>query len=157
MKFRRIQLMIGGALLLSTGAIAQTAPMQTSPPAAIAPRAAASAITDAASLEAGANSFTESQARGRFEDAGFTAIQGLTKDDAGFWRGRGMRNGATTDIAMDFQGRIAAGPGIALLGTRSGTGTPRDGTPGNPPGTAAGRALDRAVGTPAPSPTVPTR
>jgi len=147
-------------------------------------------IVDASALESGANSFTEGQARARLEDAGFTNLQDLRKDDAGFWRARAMQGGAATEVAMDFRGRIASGPGVANLGTASrGTrtdttgatapsgraesgsrpdGTPGnppstmtgravdrmqgetprpDGTPGNPPGTAAGRALDRATGT----------
>jgi hypothetical protein len=120
-------------------------------------RADRSAVVDAAALEAGANSFTEGQARSRLEDAGFTNVQNLRKDDAGFWRGRATRGGTSTDVALDFRGRIAAGPGVANLGPASGaagagtrgtdaTARP-DGTPGNPPGTAAGRALDRATGT----------
>lgn len=118
---------------------------------------------DATALESGANSFTEGQARSRFEDAGFTDVQDLRKDDAGFWRGRASRGGTSTEVALDFRGRIAAGPGAANLGTASrGTGTDRtgadartgaadrtarpDGTPGNPPSTATGRAVDRMQG-----------
>ncbi len=96
----------------------------STPPAVLSPsgpgprsEAPREGIVDAAMLESGANSFTEGQASGRFEAAGFTAIQGLNKDEAGFWRGRGMRNGATTDLAMDFRGRIAVGPAAAALPT----------------------------------------
>jgi hypothetical protein len=120
-------------------------------------------VVDAAALESGANSFTEGQARARFEDAGFTNLQDLRKDDAGFWRARATQGGASTEIAMDFRGRIASGPGVANLGTASrgtgtdttGTATPSgraesgsrpDGTPGNPPSTATGRAVDRMQG-----------
>lgn len=94
-----------------------------------APRADAegTSIVDASRLEPGSNSFTEGQAQGRFEDAGFTGIQGLVKDDAGFWRARGTRNGSTVDIAMDFQGRIAAGSGVATL-PRQGSSTGARGT-----------------------------
>lgn len=176
-----IKLAILGALVASTGSMAQTMPAQpgittvppvTSPsvpnraPTAVAPATSrtpstTTGVVEAGMLEAGANSFTESQAMGRFEAAGFTNIQGLTKDAAGFWRGRGSRSGAVTDIAMDFQGRIAAGAGVMTLGNSTRTTAPmaapaRDGTPGNPPGTAAGRAMDRATGTP-PATTTPTR
>jgi|GEM_PF-1166980 len=143
-----------------------------------------SRVVDASALESGANSFTEGQARARLEEAGFTNLQDLRLDEAGFWRGRGTQGGTATDVAMDFRGRIASGSGLANLGNRAATGgtaqpgraesgarpdgtpgnppstatgravdraqgeTPRpDGTPGNPPGTAAGRALDRATGT----------
>lgn len=115
-------------------------------------------LVEASALEAGANSFTEGQARSRLEEAGFTAIEGLAKDDQGFWRGRGMHNGQVNEVAMDFRGRIAAGPHLAALGnaaTRSGsgpaagTGSARpDGTPGNPPSTAVGRGVDALQGQP---------
>jgi hypothetical protein len=112
-------------------------------------------LVEASALEAGANSFTEGQARSRMEDAGFTAIEGLAKDDQGFWRGRGMRNGQVNEVALDFRGRIAAGTTLGALGSAvtggsatTGTTSSRpDGTPGNPPGTAASRALDSAAGT----------
>ncbi len=157
-------------------ALAQQSRQPDAPPAATAPgattrdvapteardRADRSNIVDAAALESGANSFTEGQARARFERAGFTDVQDLRKDDAGFWRGRANRGGTAIDVALDFRGRIAAGPGVAALGTASrGTGADRtgadartgagsgerpDGTPGNPPSTATGRAVDRMQG-----------
>ncbi|MGG5823493.1 hypothetical protein [Falsiroseomonas sp. HW251] len=162
---------IGGA----GGAAAQQPRQPDQAPAATAPAttprdtaaptdrrdAERSSIVDASALETGANSFTEGQARARLEDAGFTNLQDLRKDDAGFWRARAMRAGASTEVALDFRGRIAAGPGVANLGAgrnsnadRAGpAATPRadssarpDGTPGNPPSTATGRAVDRAQG-----------
>lgn len=125
---------------------AATPPVASRPPAATSPTAAApradapaTAVVDARLLEAGANSFTEGQAKARFEEAGFTAIQGLVRDDAGFWRARGMRNGAAIDLAMDFRGRIAAGPGVATLprqasaaGARGVTAVPPASTPATP-------------------------
>lgn len=116
----------------------------------------------------GANSFTEGQARSRIEDAGFTGVTDLQKDDQGIWRGKATRGGAPADVAFDFQGNIFAGgravsgagavqggstanpPGTAVgraVDGATGTATRPDGTPGNPPGTAAGRAVDRTVGT----------
>lgn len=120
-------------------------------------------IVEPSALESGANSFTEGQARARFEEAGFTDLQDLRKDDAGFWRARGSQGGSSTEVAMDFRGRVASGPGVASLGSASrGTGSDRtgsaaqsdrsdstsrpDGTPGNPPSTMTGRAVDRAQG-----------
>ena len=44
-----------------------------------------------------------------------------------------------TTAAAALNGILAAFPDAAIA--------PRDGTPGNPPGTAAGRAADRALGT----------
>lgn len=91
---------------------------------------------------AGANSFTEGQAQSRFEDAGFRDVTGLQKDEQGIWRGRAMRNGMPTDVALDFKGEVFSGTAATV-----GTATSRDRTPGNPPGTAAGRAADQALGT----------
>lgn len=55
---------------------------------------------------AGANSFTEGQARSRMEDAGFSNLTGLHKDDQGIWRGRGMRSGQSVDVSLDYQGNV---------------------------------------------------
>ncbi len=155
MRAGTLGLLIIGTLAAGSGAWAQTAP--AAPPSSMAPaipsvaippvqntmpRAAAPAtvtplvtttpsiIVEAATLEAGANSFTESQAKGRFEAAGFSGVQGLSKDEAGFWRARGTRNGMATDLAMDFHGHIAAGAGVATL--RSGAMGPA-GSPGTTP------------------------
>jgi hypothetical protein len=115
-----------------------------------------SAIVEPSALEPGANSFTEGQARARLEEAGFTNLQELNLDNQGFWRARANQGGSTTDVALDFRGRIASGQGLANLGagTRSGgeaergtaAGNARDGAPGNPPSTMTGRAADRAQG-----------
>lgn len=58
---------------------------------------------------AGANSFTENQAKGRFEDAGFSDVSKLTKDDQGIWRGQASKNGKNTSVALDYKGNIVAG------------------------------------------------
>jgi hypothetical protein len=79
----------------------------TTPPAATTqhtePRTAAAPV-------AGANSFTEGQARSRIGDAGFSDVQGLRLDDQGVWRGRAMRAGQQTGVALDFQGNVVATP-----------------------------------------------
>jgi hypothetical protein len=56
----------------------------------------------------GANSFTEGQARARMSDAGFNDVQDLRLDDQGIWRGRAMRGGQQTGVALDFQGNVVA-------------------------------------------------
>lgn len=141
---------IAAALLgsvISTAAAPQTPPAQqpAAPPAAAPTMPPANApmttrpspearpdqttqIVSVAALERGANSFTEGQAKSRFEDAGFTDVTGLAKDEAGFWRARGMRGGLSVDLAMDFRGRIAAGPDVAML--------PREAPSDTRPGTA---------------------
>ena len=57
---------------------------------------------------AGANSFTEGQARSRIEAKGFKNVSGLQKDDAGVWRGKADQNGKTMTVSVDFQGNVVA-------------------------------------------------
>ena len=57
----------------------------------------------------GANSFTEDQAKGRIQDAGFSDVSKLTKDDQGIWRGQATKDGKNTAVALDYQGNIVAG------------------------------------------------
>lgn len=108
--------------------LAQTTPSTTDRPAAGAttvPDTRSGATTPAARSEssapavntegarttaapaAGANSFTEGQARGRIEAAGFTGVDNLEKDDQGIWRGRAMHNGAQVSVSLDFQGNVS--------------------------------------------------
>jgi hypothetical protein len=54
----------------------------------------------------GSNSFTEMQVRERLESNGFTNVMDLRKDDQGIWRGKAMRNGAGTPVAVDYRGNI---------------------------------------------------
>ena len=55
---------------------------------------------------AGANSFTEGQAKSRIEDAGYTNVTSLKKDDNGIWRGKASKGGSSTDVSVDFQGNV---------------------------------------------------
>jgi hypothetical protein len=55
---------------------------------------------------AGANSFTEGEAKSRIEARGFANVSELKKDDQGIWRGKAMRNGRNVDVALDFQGNV---------------------------------------------------
>ncbi len=74
----------------------------TEPPIATAPS------TDPNAPLAGANSFTENQAKERMEKAGFTQVSGLKKDDNGIWRGSAMMGGAKTNVALDYRGNVVA-------------------------------------------------
>src|SRR5437588_9110723 len=87
------------------GAFAQTA----APPANPNPSTPAVANPNAnnpGAPAAGANSFTEGQAKSRIEAAGYSNISGLTKDKDGIWRGRAFRGGATVDVGLDYQGNV---------------------------------------------------
>jgi hypothetical protein len=55
---------------------------------------------------AGANSFTEGQAKSRIEAAGFTGVSDLQKDDQGVWRGKAQRAGQQVSVALDYQGNV---------------------------------------------------
>ena len=57
---------------------------------------------------AGANSFTEGQAKSRLEGAGYTNVTALAKDKDGVWRGKGSKGGKTMDVSLDYQGNIVA-------------------------------------------------
>ena len=55
---------------------------------------------------AGANSFTEGQAKSRLETNGFSNVSGLQKDANGVWRGKASKGGRTVDVSVDFQGNV---------------------------------------------------
>jgi hypothetical protein len=57
---------------------------------------------------AGANSFTEDQARTRITEAGYTDVSGLMKGDDGIWRGKASKGGSIQDVQLDFQGNVTS-------------------------------------------------
>ena len=88
----------------AVAALAQNAPaanLNAHPPAI-----ATSSTTNVDAPAAGANSFTEGQAKSRIEAAGFNNVSGLMKDKDGIWRGTANKGGSTTDVALDFQGNV---------------------------------------------------
>jgi len=54
----------------------------------------------------GANSFTEEQARARIENAGFSQVAELKKDERGVWRGAAVKDGKTVAVALDYRGNV---------------------------------------------------
>jgi hypothetical protein len=103
-----------GTAAPGTGAAGTATPGTTTRGATTAPGTTTAAPrTDATPTTttpaAGANSFTEGQARSRIEGAGYTDVQNLKKDDHGVWRGQGMRNGTRSDVGLDFQGNVVVG------------------------------------------------
>ena len=58
-------------------------------------------------LEKGANSFTEGEARGRLEKAGYRDVKDLKKDDEGIWRATATRDGKPASVGLDFKGNVA--------------------------------------------------
>jgi hypothetical protein len=55
---------------------------------------------------AGRNSFTEGQAKSKIEEAGYTSVTELKKDDNGVWRGHAKKGGSATAVSVDFQGNV---------------------------------------------------
>ncbi|KAA0693277.1 PepSY domain-containing protein [Neorhizobium sp. P12A] len=55
---------------------------------------------------AGKNSFTETQAKSRLEDAGYKDVTGLKLDDQGVWRATATKDGKQANVALDFQGNV---------------------------------------------------
>lgn len=112
----------GGGSTMQQGTPGTTAaPGMTPPPAAGTPRNETSTgganapgtnnPPTTATPAAGANSFTEGQARSRIEAAGYTDVKDLRKDDQGVWRGTAMRNGSSAQVGLDFQGNVVTGDG----------------------------------------------
>lgn len=55
---------------------------------------------------AGANSFTEGQAKSKIEAAGYSNVSDLKKDGNGIWVGSAMKGGAKSTVKLDFQGNV---------------------------------------------------
>ena len=64
------------------------------------------AAVEAGAPLAGANSFTENQAKDRAMAAGFTDVGSLSKDDNGVWRGKAKQGDKGLDIAIDYKGNV---------------------------------------------------
>lgn len=102
---RRLLMFAAAAMLLSAPATAQNPPARSEP--------GNNAINspdqkNSNAPVAGANSFTEGQAKSRIEEAGYAGVTNLKKDDNGVWRGKATKGGATTDVSIDFQGNVNA-------------------------------------------------
>jgi hypothetical protein len=59
---------------------------------------------------AGANSFTESEAKSRIEAAGYFKVSHLVKDKDGIWRGTATKAGSDSgvNVALDYQGNVVS-------------------------------------------------
>ena len=93
--------------VLASSAMAQT----QNPPAQDSPQNSAINTQDSSNRQvnapvAGANSFTEGQAKSRIEKMGFANVTDLKKDDNGVWRGKASKSGSATAVSVDFQGNV---------------------------------------------------
>jgi hypothetical protein len=91
-----------GAMLLATGAVAQTATHTGTHNPAIKNNDAAHVSAPAS----GANSFSEDQARGRLTKAGYQSVSALTKDKDGVWRGMATKAGKKVHVGLDYKGNV---------------------------------------------------
>jgi hypothetical protein len=60
------------------------------------------------SQSAASNSFTQSQARGHIEKAGYTDVGALTKTPDGRWTGTAKKDGKPVKVSVDFKGAVSA-------------------------------------------------
>lgn len=96
------------SLLAAGSAFAQSNPPQPSTsqaPAAVS--SSANPRTTAAPV-AGANSFTQGQARSRIEASGYGNVSGLKKDNKGIWRATAMKDGKSQSVSLDYQGNVVS-------------------------------------------------
>jgi hypothetical protein len=89
------------------GAFAQTAAPAANPNAST-PAVASHNANNPGPPAAGANSFTEAQAKSRIEKAGYTDVSGLSKDQDGIWKGKASKAGTFVDVGVDYQGNVVA-------------------------------------------------
>ncbi|MGF6174389.1 PepSY domain-containing protein [Ensifer sp. 4252] len=100
--------MIAATAILVAGALNAYAQTPTPSPEAETPAVATPDTTNPTAPVAGANSFTEEQARARLEENGYTAISGLKLDDKGIWQASATKDGKAVTVALDYQGNIVA-------------------------------------------------
>jgi hypothetical protein len=100
---KRSLLLVCAGLIMATTASAQTPPAKTGPNnnAVNSP-----GQNNSNAPVAGRNSFTESQARSKIEEAGYSKVTDLRKDDNGVWRGKASKGGSSTSVSLDFEGNV---------------------------------------------------
>ena len=96
-------------LLVCIGLLVATAASAQNPPAQSGPNNSAvnsPGQNNSNAPVAGRNSFTEGQAKSKIEDAGYTNVTELKKDDNGVWRGKASKGGSASAVSIDFQGNV---------------------------------------------------
>ena len=98
-------------LFICIGLLAATTASAQNPPAQSGPNNSAvnsPGQNNSNAPVAGRNSFTEGQAKSKIEDAGYTNVTELRKDDNGVWRGQATKDGKTLSVALDYQGNVTS-------------------------------------------------
>ncbi|MDO6414331.1 hypothetical protein Q4F19_08045 [Sphingomonas sp. BIUV-7] len=88
------------ATMLATGALAQANTGSHNPVVKDATARTAKMAAD------GRNSFTESQARGRIEKAGYANVGKLAKNKNGVWQGMASKDGGKVNVGLDYKGNV---------------------------------------------------
>jgi opacity protein-like surface antigen len=99
---RLLILAASAAMIASASAQQQPSNPNANTPAVVTPNSPPTPGAPAA----GANSFTEGQAKSRLESSGFTNVSGLAKDNTGVWRGKASKGGQSIDVSVDYQGNV---------------------------------------------------
>jgi opacity protein-like surface antigen len=100
---KRIALALG-ALSMVSAAYAEEATKPATD--AQTPAVATPDTNNPAAPVTGANSFTESQAKGRVEGKGYSEVTALTKGEDGIWTASAVEGGKPFEVKLDFQGNI---------------------------------------------------
>lgn len=94
------------ALLMTTGV--SFAQSQTPTTSQDTPAVATPDTKNAGAPVQGENSFTESQAKSRLEEAGYSTVTDLKLDDQGIWRASATKDAKQVQVALDYQGNVVA-------------------------------------------------
>jgi len=97
----------------ATSAAAAAPANATDAGGAVSPAASNGAVnTDAnktnPDVAAASNSFTESEAKGHIENAGYTDVTGLQKTADGLWTATAKKGGKSVGVTLDFKGAVTA-------------------------------------------------
>jgi putative membrane protein len=112
--FTSIVAVSAAAVLLVACGQKAAEPDRTEGPVVSAPEAPGNAAVDTtpttgdAAQTAGASSFTESQARGAIENAGYSAVGALTQNEQGVWSGKATKDGKEVTVSVDYKGAISS-------------------------------------------------
>ena len=100
---KRSLLLICASLIAASAASAQNQPAQSGPGNNAVN---SSGQNNSNAPVAGRNSFTEGQAKTKIEEAGYTKVSDLKKDDNGVWRGKASKGGSSVSVSVDFEGNV---------------------------------------------------
>lgn len=97
----------------ATPAVADSAMTATDPGGAVSPPQPNGAVnmdanTSSTDAAAASNSFTEGQAKGHIENAGYTDVSGLQKTADGLWTATARKGGQSVSVTVDFKGAVTA-------------------------------------------------